>query len=124
MGKHGELCHLQTHYLHKPFDERHRRPFHSVLVEAKSEVEVLGIKQSDFLTDGDGSIQKKAFALIRDKMDKTFYPESRLRQKIARWSLVGVLGHIERRLLNGLHSINALCAPRVWAVVFRTVWNG
>ena len=49
---------------------------------------------------------------------------SRIRAKCAVWKFEMLPGRLERRFVHCSRVISANCPPRVWAVFFRTLWNG
>ena len=57
-------------------------------------------------------------------LQKPYYPEARLRQKMVRWKLIGVPGILERRVLKVYSLLEKRCAPEVLAAYYRALWNG
>jgi hypothetical protein len=73
---------------------------------------------------GSTSFQQEAEAQIRFSFRTSYYPESRVRQKLTRWELDGVPGVLDRRVLRAFCILKEWCPPRVMTAYFRTVWNG
>ena len=57
-------------------------------------------------------------------MQKRYYPEARIRQKLIPWKMSGLPADLERSILSNFRLLRDWCPPRVLAVYFRSVWGG
>ena len=57
-------------------------------------------------------------------LEKPYFAEARLRQKLAPWKLQGIPGCLERKVLRNLDFLQGKVPPRVMAVYFRSIWGG
>ena len=121
---------LRLRVRRRPFGKWHGQSFFEILATAQEYLQKNGItcqRVFDLLSQHKGpsaSFQRAAEKLILKSLQRPYYPEARLRQKMVRWKLIGVPGILERRVLKVCSLLQERCAPKVLAAYFRALWNG
>ena len=125
--KRSELEEWQSRNLHRPFGGWHGQSFFAQLAQLETNLKERGITREiirELSNTGNISFQGAAEKMIKRRCSETYYAESRLRQKMTRWHLVGVPRHLEDRVLRNFKLLSTQCQPRVLAAYFRALWNG
>ena len=119
---------LQIEHGRRPFPTWHRRCFFSVLARCGDHLKKYGVTvevvENSQRQSALASFQHISETIIRKKLQKTYFPEARIRQKLAPWKLSGIPAYLERRVLSNLALLREWCPPRVMAVYYRSVWGG
>jgi len=120
------VVHLR--HTRRPFADWHNACLFGVLDREEQFLSSHGLSRdivrAAYASDSKSSFQCVAERLIRQKRQKPYYPDSRVRQKLYIWKLTGVPAILERRILSNFQLVRKWCAPRVLAAYFKAVWNG
>jgi hypothetical protein len=127
--KRKDLENAQIELGRRPFPEWHRKCFFCILARCGEYLKSHGItvrqvESTRAQTGKNVSFQRTAETLIRKRLEKVYYPEARIRQKLVPWKVTGVPAYLERRVLSNLALLKEWCPPRVMAVYLRSIWGG
>ena len=114
----------------RPFPEWNSRSFFTVLDKCMRYLSQHGITEQTVRQNLQSSglhgmsFQRCAETLISTRLDKTYFANARIRQKLMIWKVHGVPAHLENRILRNFRLLKIWCSPRVLSIYFKTVWNG
>ena len=126
-SKKRELGDMLITYGRRPFPKWHSKCYFCVLARAGEFLIGRGIHVAQVNASRDNSngesFQGAAERLIRNKLQKHCFVESRIRQKLVPWKLKGP-AHLEEKVLRNFRLLSQWAPPRVMSVYLRSIWGG
>ena len=129
----NKLKFLQLEYGRRPFGNWHSKAYVSVLAGSKQMLAQHGITTEAVLRRCSShshsptipaDFQQVAHQMVELKIGRLYQRENRIRTKLSTLGVNILPGYLERKVLRVLHAVAERCPPRIFAVVFKTYWNG
>ena len=129
--KRQDLTEAQQNVFRRPFTQWHYRSYYGILCDNEASLRRHGVLIRDIweklrMRQGDvarSSFQKVARETIKKQLGG-FISESRVRQKMSRWSVGGFPRIVAQRVCSNFALIKEHCRPCVASAYLRATWNG